>query len=114
MILACPRALHSLLTGCIPAFMSIFGKKTAAAPLEEPQETLNQRLTRLESDMRMLQIEYLDTHDKMKRLMSRVAKRAAIDADTINDQPVLEVPASPGMDPISAKIHARRGDGGHF
>jgi len=91
--------------------MSLFGKKTAEFSLVESLEAFGLRLSTLESEMRMLQTEYLDTHDKMKRLMSRVAKRAAIDAGNGPEPPILETSTSSGLDPISAKIHARRGDG---
>lgn len=91
--------------------MGLFGKKTASPHPELVVADLVSRMSHLESDMRMLQTEYLDTHDKMKRLMSRVAKRAAIDGATVPELALPDIPETSGLDPISAKIHARRGDG---
>ena len=62
-----------------------------------------------ERTIRKLDLEFGDLYDKVKRQMSRMSKRAALDAKELvsdpNDMPVVEQET----DPISASILRRRG-----
>lgn len=61
-----------------------------------------------ERTMRKLDLEFGDLYDKVKRQMSRMSKRAALDAKEVNDQ-VPEILPGEEIDPISASILRRRG-----
>jgi len=107
MILACPPHLYKLIHRCIEGFMRLFGKKKASKPLTNVLAGLSMRLATLEREMRSLRLEYLETYDKVNRMMARNAKRAALD----NPKP----PALPEelgdisrSDQITAEILERR------
>ncbi len=91
--------------------MPIFRHNRAANALAEQVGTLTEQVSLLERSFRNLELDYLQTYDKVKRLMSRVAKRAAIDhqPDT-NETPLIDDKFS-HMDPISAEILRRRANG---
>jgi len=91
--------------------MAIFGKNRAANALAEQVGALTEQVNLLERSFRNLELDYLQTYDKVKRLMSRVAKRAAID-DRRPDEPELETQDKfSHLDPISADIMRRRANG---
>jgi len=91
--------------------MRLFGSKPGVTDLQNHLATLSERLNQLESDQRRLELDYLETYDKVKRLMSRVAKRAALDSPTEPDAaPALDDRWS-HLDPISADIMRRRANG---
>lgn len=91
--------------------MGFFGKKTATPALEEQVAALTVATNELERQFRNLELDYLQTYDKVKRLMSRVAKRAAIDSPGVNDvEPEIQDKFS-HLDPISADIMRRRANG---
>ncbi len=91
--------------------MAILGNKRATADLQEHLGALSERVSQLESDLRRVQLDYLETYDKVKRLMSRVAKRAAVDhpIDDAGEQHVDDKFSH--LDPISAEIMRRRANG---
>lgn len=91
--------------------MGIFAKNVAYADLQDRYRALAGDMKALQSEMRKLTLEQLETYDKVQRLMSRVAKRAALDnpkpRDVVAD-PVAEMNRS---DSITAEILARRAKG---
>lgn len=100
--------------------MGLFAPKTDThqhPELVECIEKLRGELAEVRNDIaaqasafRLLETEWLNTHDKLKRIMGRLAKRDAVDNERPSD--VREVPEVPepddGLDPITRKILARR------
>ncbi len=83
--------------------------KIALERLEERFEALADAQADLERQYRKLQLEWVETYDKVRHQLSRMAKRGTLPGDTPpgpNDAPVVQ--DEPGMDPVSAKIHERR------
>ena len=79
-------------------------------------ERLDDRLTscqakvdELDSLTRKLQLEWIETYDKIRHQLSRMARRGDL-SNGKDPLPKVEEEGSeePGMDPISAKIHERR------
>jgi len=93
--------------------MSVFGDKKAIDRLEDRLERTIQICTDLERENKKLDLEFTDLYDKVRRQMSRMAKRYAVDSKESADlEPVIIDGSDPGeMDPISADIHARRSRG---
>lgn len=91
--------------------MSLFGKKTATGTVQNALLAFSARLATLESAQRSLKLEYLETYDKVNRLMARVAKRAALDAPKTPDDDAPTVDAPSRSDTITAEIMARRQKG---
>jgi len=91
--------------------MGIFSKKKAPNLLQNRLAALSNRVAQLERDQRNLKLDYLETYDKVQRLMSRVAKRAALDIPAL--PPDAEDPVDPfgHLDPISARILRLRSNG---
>jgi len=80
-------------------------------------DRLDDRLVRLETaaadrerESRKLNLEFTDLYDKVSRQMSRMAKRYAVDQKENGVDAEAEglVSETPGVDPISEKILARR------
>jgi len=92
--------------------MRLFGKKKAAKPLENVLAAFSLRLVQLEREMRNLKLDYLETYDKTQRLMSRVAKRAALDNPPLPPEPDDPPDEFSKLDDISAGIMRRRAAGG--
>ena len=91
--------------------MGIFAKKPATGDLFDDLAGLRERVSVLESDQRRLELDYLDTYQKVKRLMSRIAKTTALDrSDKAVENEVHHDPYS-HLDQISADIMRRRGNG---
>lgn len=78
--------------------------------LEEGLRRMQDRFDELERRNRSLDLEFVELYDKVKRQMSRMAKRYAVDnPDPQPNQETLDLPDNVhGLDPISARIHARR------
>ena len=83
-------------------------------------ERLEDRLARTETlcselsrDSKRLDLEFTDLYDKVRRQMSRMAKRYAIDAKENGELSLEEGPVDDGQspDPISEAIHKRRNRG---
>jgi len=91
--------------------MALFGNKRDEPTLKEHLGALSERQSQLESDLRRLQLDYLETYDKVKRLMSRVAKRTALDTPTLDDSEAPIDDKFSHLDPISAEIMRRRANG---
>ena len=82
---------------------------TAIEGLQESLETLRTKVGELESANRKLELEWVETYDKVRHQLSRMAKRGTLGettAPTANDAPADA--QGEQMDPVSASIHARR------
>jgi len=88
--------------------MGLFDAKIDPVKLLERLEGVDDTLAKLDRRIRSQELEYIELYDKVKRQMSRMAKRTAVDEREANDAAVLE-DDPPGVDPISAKIIERRG-----
>ena len=88
-----------------------FRKKTTYGTLVRHIAALSLRLTTLEREQRNLKLDYLETYDKVQRLMSRVAKRAALDNPKLPDEPDEPQDEFSHTDKISAGILRRRANG---
>jgi len=76
-------------------------------------ESLEERFEKVERKIGSLELEWIDTLDRIKRLMGRVAKRAEVDARPEPSNDGADGSASggavtPQLDPVSARILARR------
>jgi len=91
--------------------MGLFRKKTATRLLENRLGALTLRVAQLERDSRKTQLEFLETYDKVARMMSRNAKRAAVDRPPPPPPDVKAPDAFSGLDKISAQILRRRANG---
>lgn len=90
--------------------MGIFATNKAVERLRDRLETLEVLCGELERDRRKLDLEFTDLYDKVRRQMSRMAKRAAVD-DKGNgfDNEAEQVPEHlQHLDPISRSIMVRR------
>ncbi len=77
--------------------------------LEDTLATCSSRLTELESQAKRLELEWVETYDKIRHQLSRMARRGDLTKANGPDESVQEgAPEDDGMDPISRKIHARR------
>jgi len=88
--------------------MGLFSDNIALERLEDriaKQEALSDDLAR---EVRGLKLEYVELYDKVRHQMSRMAKRSAVAAKELNDEPVVDEPDD-GLDPISRNILALRG-----
>ena len=77
--------------------------------LEDRFDTLTTQVNELESANKRLQLEWVETYDKVRHQLSRMARRG----DLSNGKDPIEnvddaATGEPKMDPISEKIHARR------
>ena len=88
--------------------MSIFGDKIDAGKVVERLAAVDDALASLERRIRSQELEYIELYDKVKRQMSRMAKRYAVDQKENGEQELEEVPDD-GLDPISRSIMLRRG-----
>ncbi len=93
--------------------MSIFATHRAVKRLTGHMEDLSARVYTLETANKRLGLEWEELYDKVRHQMSRMARRAAVDAPIIDDVPegVDVAPGVLGSDPISQKILARRARG---
>jgi len=88
--------------------MAIFATKKAVADLAFRLGELNSEVRTLKTANKHLELEWEELYDKVRRQMSRMSKRSAIDAPPLpNNEEVLE--ADDGVDPISRSIMLRRG-----
>lgn len=81
----------------------------AVERLEDSLVALRSRLDGLESANKKLELEWTETYDKIRHQLSRMARRGDLSKSTNGQENVdPEVPQEDEIDPISAKIHARR------
>jgi len=88
--------------------MGLFGNKIAAPGIEERLGTLESDVRTLRSANKHLELEWEELYDKVRRQMSRMSKRSAVDAPPLSNGEDVEV-ADDGLDPISRSIMLRRG-----
>jgi len=88
--------------------MSLWGDNKALERLEHRLAKIETLTDDLERENRKLGLEYIELYDKVKRQMSRMAKRSAVDHAELNEETVVEEPDD-GIDPISRSILRRRG-----
>jgi len=86
--------------------------KIAIKRLENRIGDLQEKVHNLESGQKRLELEWIETYDKVRHQLSRMARRGSLSngkgpVDIVPEEVSEEV----GMDAISAKIHARRNHG---
>ena len=93
--------------------MSLFRQSRAIEILQEDLRAATGRIDDLETAHKRLSLEWEELYDKVRHQMSRMSKRVAdtAPANPGNGEDLQEADAVPGMDPISQRIHARRGIG---
>ena len=94
--------------------MGIFSQQKAIERLRDRLDGMDVMLSELERDRRKLDLEFTDLYDKVRRQMSRMAKRAAVDDKANGEFPAEDaIPEQfAHMDPISRSIMIRRAGGG--
>lgn len=81
----------------------------ATEKLEDRLDGLIGQVNELESGHKRLQLEWVETYDKVRHQLSRMARRGDLSNGKGSEEIVPpEGSDEPEMDPISAKIHARR------
>ena len=90
--------------------MSIFAQSKAIDRLSDGLKRLADDVADLQRDRKKLDLEFTDLYDKVRHQMSRMAKRDALAGKANGEIPPIagEVVDDDELDPISAKIHARR------
>ena len=91
--------------------MGILRQQKAIDRLEDRLQRTEQLCADLDRENKKLDLEFTDLYDKVRRQMSRMAKRYAIDQkETLNDMDVQPETGPPdSVDPISRSILRRRG-----
>lgn len=102
--------------GVLTGYPQVFERKRSVERLIRATERLEDRLdglmaqvNELQSANKRLQLEWTETYDKVRHQLSRMARRGDLEKTTNGDEivdPAADEDA--GVDPISAKIHARR------
>ncbi len=93
--------------------MGIFATNKAIDRLSDGLKRLADDVADLQRDRKKLDLEFTDLYDKVRHQMSRMAKRDAHAAKVNGEIPPIsgEEVENDELDPISAKIHARRTGG---
>ncbi len=94
--------------------MNVFAKQKAAERLSDRLSSLESTVRQLQTANKHLELEWEELYDKVRRQMSRMSKRYAVDAREKDEPSEPESTAGAGdrMDSISAKILARRASNG--
>lgn len=99
----------------MPLFGSERDAKIATQELQDRCRALEHRCEDLERGAKALGLEWEELYDKVRRMMSRISKRVAVDqreAQDVSEEIATET-AGTGVDSVSARILARRtGHGG--
>ncbi len=84
----------------------------AIEKLEEDCKELRDDVHALESAHKRLELEWVETYDKVRHQLSRMARRGTLGND-LEEVPMIEPPGNEEdqIDPISAKILQRRNRG---
>jgi len=91
--------------------MSILRTQRALERLEDRLQRTEQLCADLDRENKKLDLEFTDLYDKVRRQMSRMAKRYAVDTKENGqdfEQPSAEA-STDSLDPISRSIMMRRG-----
>ncbi len=88
--------------------MSLFGDMKAIERVEDRLTRIENLCSDLQRESRKLDLEFTDLYDKVRRQMSRMAKRYAVDSKENGELVEVEAPDD-GLDPISRSILERRG-----
>ena len=75
--------------------------------LESELGTLRETNRALESEMRLLQTEWAETHRKIVNTL-RSLNRSGGKTAPVDDEETPTAGVPPGLDPVSARVHARR------
>jgi len=110
-ILACLPQLRRAKAERRKAFMGIFADQKAIERLAARLQTLEDGVSELKRQSRSAELEYVELYDKVKRQMSRMAKRYAVDQKENGELVPDETETDPynHLDPISRSIMIRRG-----
>ena len=88
--------------------MNIFATNKAVAELAFRLGELDSEVRTLKTANKHLELEWEELYDKVRRQMSRMSKRSAVDAPPLSNGEDAEV-VDDGLDPISRSIMLRRG-----
>jgi len=112
-ILACTLPLITAKNRRIEAPMGVFRQQKAIDRLEDRLQRTEQLCADLDRENKKLDLEFTDLYDKVRRQMSRMAKRYAVDSKESQDLEPAIIDGSPTdlPDPISEQIKARRNRG---
>ena len=88
--------------------MNIFATNKAVAELAFRLGELDSEVRTLKTANKHLELEWEELYDKVRRQMSRMSKRSAVDAPPLSNGEDTEV-VDDGLDPISRSIMLRRG-----
>lgn len=88
--------------------MSIFATNKALERIQERLVRIEDIQSDLQRESKKLDLEFTDLYDKVRRQMSRMAKRYAVDQKENGELLEPEAPDD-GLDPISRSIMLRRG-----
>ena len=93
--------------------MGVFRQQKALDRLEDRLQRTEQLCADLDRENKKLDLEFTDLYDKVRRQMSRMAKRYAVDSKELQDLEPAIIDGAPSdtSDPISEAIHARRSRG---
>ena len=88
--------------------MKLFATQKAVAELAFRLGELDSDVRTLKTANKHLELEWEELYDKVRRQMSRMSKRYAVDQKE-NGELLPEAPPDDGLDPISRSIMLRRG-----
>jgi len=88
--------------------MGVFDRGIDVGKLVKRLEGLDADVRALKSANKHLELEWEELYDKVRRQMSRMSKRSAVDAPPLNNDDAAEE-VDDGIDPISRSILRRRG-----
>ncbi|MEE8540008.1 MAG: hypothetical protein V3S54_09330, partial [Woeseiaceae bacterium] len=90
--------------------MSVFARKKATAELAFRLGELSTEVRELKTAHKHLELEWEELYDKVRHQMSRMSRRAKVDAPELLNDADPEIPAGDEatIDPISARILRRR------
>lgn len=88
--------------------MNLFADNRAARMVQERLAVLEGEVRNLKTANKHLELEWEELYDKVRRQMSRMSKRSAVDAPTLpNNEEIID--DDDGLDPVSRSIMLRRG-----
>ena len=93
--------------------MSLFTSLKALERIEDRLRTLEDLCAEQHRESKKLDLEFTDLYDKVRRQMSRMAKRYAVDSKDAANGSGFEPDNEPSnsVDPVSEGIHKRRARG---